>query len=185
MIQAEQCGENSERSGALSLKPQNRWLAVAAVIVSILCGCVTGAPGPGPAIAQEPNPSASSGPAPQTCTSYADCAKGMICAGAGGGATGTCLWPNQLGQPHPAYDPLPAGYLGSIYGQPIDSGPTTNRRAGFRCGRNLGHEGRQLPSAARRPMALSAGRRRRFCRHLGLHSVTYFAAPPRGRSSKA
>jgi hypothetical protein len=46
----------------------------------------------------------------------------MICAGAGGGATGTCLWPNQLHQPHPAYDPLPGGYMGSIYGQPVIQG---------------------------------------------------------------
>jgi hypothetical protein len=46
----------------------------------------------------------------------------MICAGAGGGATGSCLWPQQLPRPHMAYDPLPKGYLGSIYGQPMVPG---------------------------------------------------------------
>lgn len=46
----------------------------------------------------------------------------MICAGAGGGATGTCQGLNQLQDRRPAYDPLPARYLGSIYGQPIIQG---------------------------------------------------------------
>ncbi len=46
----------------------------------------------------------------------------MLCAGAGGGATGSCVWPGQLPQARPAYDPLPSGYLGSIYGHPIIQG---------------------------------------------------------------
>ncbi len=114
--------KNDERPRALSLMPRNRWPAVAAVIILILGGCVIGGPNPRLAIAQEPNPGASAAPAPQTCASYADCAKGMICAGAGGGATGTCLWPNQLPRARPAYDPLPGGYLGSIYGHPMVQG---------------------------------------------------------------
>jgi hypothetical protein len=113
---------NNEGSAALSLALRSRWLAAAAVLILILCGCGSTAPGSGSAIAQEPDPDAAPVPAPQACASYADCPKGMICAGAGGGATGTCMWPNQMRKPRPAYDPVPRGYLGSIYGQPVIQG---------------------------------------------------------------
>jgi hypothetical protein len=46
----------------------------------------------------------------------------MICAGAGGGAMGTCISPSRLTPPRIAHDALPKGYLGSIYGHPIVQG---------------------------------------------------------------
>jgi hypothetical protein len=47
---------------------------------------------------------------------------GMICAGAGGGATGSCNVAQPDAPARPAYDPLPHGYVGSIYGHPIIQG---------------------------------------------------------------
>jgi hypothetical protein len=96
--------------------------AIAAAVFAILCGCVTRAIDSRPALAQEPFGASSPLSRPQSCSSYADCPRGMICAGAGGGATGSCMSPSQMPQARPAYDSLPHGYLGSIYGHPIIQG---------------------------------------------------------------
>jgi hypothetical protein len=97
--------------------------AVAAAGFIFLWGYSCGVQDPNRAVAQEPAATQGTVQArPQSCASYADCPSGMICAGAGGGATGTCMWPTQLPHPRPAYDALPRGYLGSIYGHPIIQG---------------------------------------------------------------
>lgn len=97
--------------------------ALAAAVFAMLCGCVTGGLDSRSAIAQEPAAMGnSSSSRPQPCKSYADCPSGMICSGAGGGATGSCMAPGDMPKPRMAHDPLPAGYLGSIYGHPIIQG---------------------------------------------------------------
>ena len=97
--------------------------ALAAAGFAILCGCLAGSLDSRPAIAQEPFATGSAPPSrPQSCSSYADCPSGMMCVGAGGGATGHCMLLSQMPQPRRAYDPLPPGYLGSIYGHPIIQG---------------------------------------------------------------
>ena len=85
---------------------------------ALLAALVLGTRG---AFAQEgPAAQAAQQTRPQSCVSVADCPHGMMCAGAGNGAIGSCVWAEP--PPHPAYDPLPEGYLGSIYGQPIIQG---------------------------------------------------------------
>jgi len=105
------------------MMPKMRAVAIATAVYLLSSGCVNRVLDPGRAVAQEPYATGSSPSArPQSCSSFADCPKGMICAGAGGGATGTCLSPSQFPEPRHAYDPLPPGYLGSIYGHPIIQG---------------------------------------------------------------
>jgi hypothetical protein len=109
-----------EKSKLKDMKRNTGAAAIVAAVFAILCGCVTGSLDLRPAVAQEaPNAGSPPPSRPQACSSYADCPRGMICAGAGGGATGSCMWPGQMPRPRPAYDPLPKGYLGSIYGHPI------------------------------------------------------------------